>query len=157
MDSQEINHANELFDRGLVKQLFEYISPFLETEDPYALYFYSRFSLEEWGESSEEFDKRSLELLMKAAAGRVPEALYRVALAYFVGDGVELDLKKGKELLDQAVELNCGLAKLSLAANHLYGANGYRRNTEIALHLAGDAESENVPGAAELIAVIKKE
>lgn len=155
MNQEEISKANKLYDAGLVYELYEFIEPFLEKDDPYAFYFSSRFSLSDWDESDEEFDKRSLDLLTKAADEGVVEAMYRLSSFYFTGDIVEMNLETGKRYLDSAARLNYGPAKLSLGINLYYGSNGYSKDIEKAVEFISDAVNENVEGASEVLEKIK--
>jgi len=79
MDQQSIDKANKLYDEGLISELHEFIKPYLEINDPYALYLSSSYSLAEWNESAEEHDKRRVDLLSKAAEANIPGAMYQLS------------------------------------------------------------------------------
>ncbi len=151
MNQEDISRAKALSAEGLVSELYEFIKPFLEKDDPYALYFYSGFSLVEMNESDEEYDKRYVDLLTKAAAANVPEALYRLSTLYFAGDTVELNVEMGKCYLDRSLDLNFGPAKLTVGISLYYGSNGYPKNIEKAVELISDAEKLNIEGASEFL------
>jgi len=157
MDREEVLKAYEIYDRGLVDELHEYIKPFLDNDDPYALYFYSTFSLAEWDESLEEMDKRRVELLIRAAKGDVPEAMYQLSALYFVGDTVDMDVDTGKRYLNNALDLNYKYAKWSVGINTYYGSNGYEQDIEKAIELISEAEKDDVEGASEMLVKILKE
>lgn len=147
MNQDEISKATKLYDGGLIEKLYEFIKPFIEKNDPYALYFYSRFSLSEWEESDEDFDQRSFSLLSKAAEAGVVEAMYQLSSLYFTGDTVSMNQQVGQGYLDRAAELNYGPAKLTLGINLYYGSNGYSKDIERARALISEAKKENVEGA----------
>ncbi len=156
MDQEAIDKANKIYEEGSMDELYEFIKPFLEKNDSYAHYFYSRFSLADWNESDDEYDERYVDSLTKAADGNVPEAMYRLATLYFVGDMVELNEEKGKSLLERAVDLNYAPAKLTEGLNLFYGSNGYRKNIEKAVELVSEASRGDVEGASEALVKIKE-
>jgi TPR repeat protein len=149
MNQDEIIKANRIHDYGSASELYDYIKPFLEKDDPYAFYFYSRFSLREWNESDEEFDKRSLDFLTRAAEDNVVEAMHQVSIFYLLGDTIEMDIERGKWFLDGAVDLGFGPAKLSAGLYFYYGANGYTKDVDKALTLISEAKKGGVDGADE--------
>ena len=151
MNEDEIRKANELFEGGLISDLHYFIRVFLEKNDPYALYFYSRYSLAEWNESDEEFNLRNLDSLTKAANGGVAAAMYRLSSLYYTGENVEVDRCKGMAYLDKALALGYGFAKLTVGINLYYGVNGYPMNVKKALDLLMDAKNDNVEGAASML------
>lgn len=155
MTQEEIDIANKLYDDGRMYVLHEFIKPFLKKNDPHAFYFSSSSSLP--NESDEEYDKRYVASLIKAANGNVPEALYQLSALYFTGDTVELDILRGKDYLDRAMNLNFGIAKLSVGVNYYYGSNGYPKNIEKAVEIISEAAGENVEGASDALDNIKKQ
>jgi TPR repeat protein len=157
MNQYDISKANELYEKGLVSELNEFLKPFLDNDDPYALYFCSRFSLVEWDETDEEFDQRSLVFLTKAAKADVVEAMYQLSSLYFTGDTVVKDVAKGKRYLDRALELNFGPAKMSVGLNLYYGSNSYPKDIEKAISLISDAKNDNVEGAESVLNRIKED
>ncbi len=154
MDQEKIDKANKIYDEGPMAELHKFIKPFLEKNDPYAFYFYSRFSLA--NESNEEYDKRYVDSLTKAAKGNVPEAMYQLSALYFNGDTVELDIEKGKYYLNKAMELNFGFARLSVGINFYYGSNGYPKNIDKAVEIVSEASKDNIEGASEALEKMKK-
>lgn len=155
MDQDAIDKAKKLYDRGSMSRLYNFIRPYLEADDPYALYLSSSFSLPKWKESVNEMDKRRVDSLTKAAEGNVAEAMHQLAALYFVGDGVELDLEKGKRYLDSAMRLNYGIAKFSVGINTYYGSNGYSKDIEKAFELVSEAIQDDVEGAPEALEKLK--
>jgi TPR repeat protein len=155
MNQEAIGKANNIYDEGSMSELYEFIQPFLNKDDPYALYLYSLFSLEGWNESDEEYDKRYVDSLTKAAEGNVAEAMYRLSSLYFTGDSVDLNIDIGKSYLDRAMELNFGLAKLSVGINLYHGSNGYPKNIDKSVELVTDSFNDGVEGAEEVLKKIK--
>ncbi|WP_086929640.1 sel1 repeat family protein [Agarilytica rhodophyticola] len=155
MNKEEIVIADKIYEEGSMSDLYEFIKPFLEKDDPHAFHYYSCFSLSEWNETDIEFDKRCVESLLKAAEGNVPEAMYRLSTLYFSGDSVELNAEIGKKYLDHALEMNLGLAKLSVGVNTYYGSNGYVKDLDKAIEFVSEAVKDNVDGASETLEKIK--
>jgi TPR repeat protein len=155
MNQEAIDKANKFYDEGSISELYEFIKPFLENDDPYALYFSSRFSLGGWNETDDQFDKRSVEALTKAAEADVVEALYRLSALYFAGDIVKININAGKRCLDRAADLNFWPAKLSVGINLYYGSNGYPKNLVKAVDFVSEATRHNVEGASEILEKIK--
>ena len=96
MNKRKISFAEELQSQGKAKELYELIKIDVEVEDPYAMYFFSTISLEEWHESDEEFDERRIRCLKKSVEGKVAVAAYQLACCYLYGEGVALDWERGK-------------------------------------------------------------
>lgn len=151
MNKEEIKIAKSLYDSGAVNELYALIKPQIEKEDPYALYFYSTFSFPEWNESEQEFDKRNVDCLTKAADGGVVEAMYRLSSYYLLGDMVEKDESRGEKYLSDAVEQGYGPAKLSYGLYLFYGAYGISENREQGSLLIQQAAEQNVEGAEEAL------
>lgn len=156
MNQHDVNAAEELFQAGSADKLYELLLPFLKEEDPLALYYYSKFSLSEWKESREDYDRRSIECLKKAVEGGVPEAMYRMALYYFVGDGVEKNPCKGRQLLDSAAEAGLGVAIYSSGINYFYGSNGYPEDRDRSFQFLEKAIALGVEGAREDLLKLKQ-
>ena len=96
MNKRRISLAEELHSQGKAKELYELIKLDVEKEDPYAMYFSSTISLNEWHESEEEFDERRIRCLKKSVEGKVPAAAYQLACCYLYGEGVARDWEKGR-------------------------------------------------------------
>lgn len=154
MDQESIDKANKLYDEGLISELHEFIKPYLKVNDPYALYLYAGFSL--LGESDEEYDKRYMDLMTKAAEANVPAAMHQLAALYFVGDGVPMDTEVGRRYLDGAMKLGYGIAKYSVAMNLYYGSNGYSKDIDKAIEIMSEAVKDNVEGAPEALEKFKE-
>ncbi|RYZ81705.1 MAG: hypothetical protein EOO68_35500, partial [Moraxellaceae bacterium] len=67
MDATIKEKADQLFENGDVEELYQLIEPFINADDPYALFLYSSFSLERLNEGDDDFEKRSIELLKGAS------------------------------------------------------------------------------------------
>ncbi len=156
MDKKAIEMADKIYREGSMNKLYEYIKPYLDIGDPYAHYYYSKFSLAEWNESDDDINKRYVDSLVKAAEGNVAGAMYRLSSLYFIGDMVELNVEAGKRYLDRAIGLNFGPAKLSVGINLYYGSNGYPNDIGRAFEMISEAVEDNVEDASEVLQRLKQ-
>ncbi len=85
MENETKQNAEALLENGEVEALYELLLPYLEQNDPYAQFLYSSFSLESTGETDDEFEARSINLLESASVGGVAEASYRLGVIYLYG------------------------------------------------------------------------
>lgn len=131
--------AYDLFESGDLDELYLLIKPLIANNDPDAIYLYSCFSLPEWEESDEQFEERSAKLLKFSAENGVPEALYKLACAYLIGDGVDLDAKKSAFLFKLAAEKGHSRSKLSYGLDLFYGDNGVPINKSLGLGFIKEA------------------
>lgn len=155
MDKKSRSKADEIYNNASMSELYGFIKPFLDNNDPYAFYYYSKFSLSEWDESDENYDKRYVTSLTKAADGGVADAMYILSALYFTGDSVEQSRETGRKYLDEAVSLNLGKAKLTMGINMFYGSNGYEINIEKSAELISDAVKMNVDNASSVLENLK--
>lgn len=157
MNESEIIKAHEMSEDGPVRELHEYLKPFLDIDDPYAIYLSSTYSLKEWNETVEEMDERSVDCLLKASEAGVAPAMYRLSSAYFTGEVLDVDLRLYKYYLDKAFELGFGPAKLTVGVNHYYGLNGYPEENDKGQKLVREAASEKVEHAAYYLEKIQSD
>lgn len=151
MNDLEISKAQELSDCGLTREMHDFIKPFLDDNDPYAIYLSGSYSLSEWNETAEEFDRRNIECLLRASNQGVAPAMYRLSSAYYTGEYLNVDMDLYKHYLSKAFELGFGPAKLSVATNYFYGVNGYPEDKSKGLSLIQEAVNENVEGAVSYL------
>jgi len=93
MENSKKEKALALLEVGECSKVYRLIKDDIESENFFALYLYSKFSLPEWHESAEKSDRRRIELLNKAAKGKIPEAAYQLACCYLYGEGIKRDLE----------------------------------------------------------------
>lgn len=156
LNKDEINTAYGFFENRRMRELHNYLEPFLKLNDPYALYFTSHYSLPEWNESGEEFDQRTSNLRIEAAEAGIAPAMYQLAGDYFNGDVVQKNVQKGRAYMERAIALGHGPSKFSAGMYFYYGAHGYPEDVEKAIELVSEAVKDKVEGAAEALEQIKK-
>jgi TPR repeat protein len=157
MDEKSRKKAFELHEEGDASALFEFIQPFLEKDDPYAHYFYSRFSLREWNESHEEFERRSLKHLQIAADRGVREAKFALGCDHMFGDFyAEVNQEKGARLIKEAAEMGHSEAMFCYGKDLLYGSFGFQKNVLQGLEYIQRALEAGVEGVKEYLEFIGK-
>lgn len=156
MEKKIKNELINMFNNGELEELYTIINPMLEERDGDALYFYSCFSLSDWNESHEQFEKRSLKLLIEAAEKGVPEALYKLAVFYSIGDNVKKDDIKASNLFMKAAKQGHPRSKLSYGLDLFYGNNEIKKDENLGLAFISQAANENVEGAYKMLEKLNK-
>jgi TPR repeat protein len=141
-----ISAAQAKAELGNFRDAYEVLRPLLDREVPAALFLYSTFSVA-GSESEAEFERRSLDLLRRAADLGHPAALYALGACYEVGDLVEADPQRAALLLKAAAEMGHPKATFRHGLNIYYGSNGMLRSEQAALPLIRAAAKEGVPEA----------
>ncbi|MFG6448908.1 tetratricopeptide repeat protein [Roseateles sp. BYS180W] len=150
MTKAAISEAQRKIESGKFREAYEVLRPLLETEVPDALFLYSTFSLA-GTESEAEFEKRSFELLERAAdLGHAP-ALYALGVCYEVGDLVEANPIYAATLLKAAAEMGHAKAKFCHGLNLYHGSNGVPRSEGAGLALVRAAAQDGVEDAEEFL------
>ncbi len=146
--------AEELLENGEVEALYDLLSPYLEKSDPYAQFLYSSFSLENTGETEEEFEVRSMKLLENASEGGVAEASYRLGVIYLYGDFVESSTKSSSEYFERAIAQGHAHSKFTYGFNLYYGSGDVKQDKTRGLMLLEEAAKEGVNLATEELKII---
>jgi TPR repeat protein len=129
---------------------YKLIEPLLAEGNPAALFLYSHFSFSEL-ETEEEFDKRRIEMLRRAAGLGYAPALHALGVCYDTGDLVEGDPSYAATLLKAAAEKGHPKAKFLHGLNLFYASNGMHKDEELGLQLIRDAAQEGVEEAQEYL------
>lgn len=159
MDEKIKKSAFQLHKEGDAGALFKLIQPFLEKDDPYAHYFYSRIGLTEWNESVEAMERRMLKHLQIAAEGGVPEAKFHLGCMHLWGEdgvGVEKDQIKCARLIKEAAEAGHSEAKIYYGKDLVFGRFGIQKDVEKGLDYLQQAIDEGVEDAEEHLAFVRK-
>lgn len=154
MENAIKHQAEELLEKGEVEALYELLSPYLENKDPYAQFLYSSFSLESTGESEDEFEARSMELLASASEGGVAEASYRLGVIYLYGDFVDTNSKRSGEYFERAIAQGHSHSKFTYGFNLYYGFGDVSQDKTRGLLLMEEAAKEGITLAAEELKLI---
>lgn len=145
-----ISEAQRKIDSGEFREAYEVLRPLLDIEVPEALFIYSTFSIA-GAESEEEFERRSAELLRRAADFGHPSSLYALGACHEVGDLVEANPIYAASLFQAAAEKGHPKAKFRHGLNLYYGSNGVPRNERLGLELIRAAAQEGVEDAREFL------
>jgi TPR repeat protein len=148
-DNDSFLRAAQLIDSGDCAQAYQLLKPHIDEDQPEALFLFSKFSIK--SETDEEFERRSVECLERAAAGHYPPALYALGVCYDSGELTAYDPLLAARLFEQAANSGYAKAKLSHGLNLYYGSNGIMKNAAAGLELIRAAADEGVEGAIEFL------
>jgi TPR repeat protein len=129
---------------------YKLIKPLLAEGNPAALFLYSHFSISRV-ETEEEFDKRRIEMLRRAAGLGYAPALYALGVCYDTGDLVEGDPSYAATLFKAAAEKGYPKAKFLHGLNLLYASNGMPKDEASGLQWIRNAAHEEVEEAQEYL------
>ncbi len=146
--------AEALFDDGDLDVLYELLAPYLEQGDPDAEFLYSSFSLESKNETEEEFEERSMRLLISASEGGVAEASYRLGVIYLYGDFVDTNSKSSSEYFERAIAQGHSHSKFTYGFSLYYGSSGVSQDKARGLQFLEEAAKEGVGLATEELKLI---
>jgi TPR repeat protein len=142
--------AEIALNKGECEAAYKLIEPLLAEDNPGALFIYSHFSFA-GSETEEEFDKRRIEMLKRAADQGYGPAIYTLGTCYEIGDLVEADPIYAAELLRIAAEMGYSKAKFRHGLNLYYGSNGMPKNESKGLELIHAAANAGVEEASEYL------
>lgn len=154
MDNQIKQKAEDLLEKGEVEQLYTLLLPYLDQGDPYAQFLYSSFSLESTHETEEEFEQRSMKLLVSASEGGVAEASYRLGVAYLYGDFVEAGSHNSSDYFERAIIQGHSYSKFTYGFSLYYGSGDMKQDKLRGLALMEAAAKEGIALAAEELKII---
>ncbi|MDO8342906.1 MAG: hypothetical protein Q7T48_06895 [Cellvibrio sp.] len=155
MQNEIKQKAEALLENGEVEELYELLSPYLEQGDAYAQFLYSSFSLETSGETDEEFEARSMQLLKSASEGGVAEASYRLGVMYLYGDAVNDRTKSSSDYFERAIAQGHSHSKFTYGFNLYYGSGDVKQDKTRGLKLLEEAAQEGVELAREELKIIQ--
>lgn len=146
----QISAAQVMVDLGNFRDAYEALRPLLARDVPEALFMYSAFSVA-GSESEAEFERRSLDLLRRAAELDHAPALYALGVCYELGDLVEADPQRAALLLKASAESGYAKAKFRHGLNVYYGSNGMPRSEQSGLLLIRAAASDGITEAEDFL------
>lgn len=140
--------AEELINSGSLKKARDILAPLVESSNADALFLYSTFSISK-DESEEDFERRSLDMLIKAAELGHAKANYALAVRYDFGDGVACNKEHAAQLFKKSAEGGYSKAKLNYSLDLIYGTHGIAQDKFLGVKLLKAAAEEGVEGALE--------
>ncbi len=147
MNIEIIKKAVELSEKGSVLDLYQLLKPFIASEDPFALYLFSTFSLPEFNETDDEFSCRSIKLKREASQHGFAEASYQMAVNHLYGDDVEQSYRKSTEYFELAVSQGHTHSKFTYGYSLYHGTNEVKLNQVRGICLLKEAAQEGSVGA----------
>lgn len=155
MENEIKQKAEALLEEGEVEALYELLAPYLEQNDAYAQFLYSSFSLEATGETEEEFEARSMQLLERASEGGVAEASYRLGVIGLYGDFADANAKSSSEYFERAIAQGHSHSKFTYGFNLYYGVSDLKQDKARGLTLMEEAAQEGVGLARDELNIIR--
>jgi TPR repeat protein len=149
VDDDVFLKAARIIESGDCSQAYRLLKPYIEQGRAEAIFLFSKFSRE--SETDDEFERRSLECLERAAAANYPPALYALGVCYDLGELTVRDPLKAARLFESAASGGYAKAKLSHGLNLYYGSNGVAKDVNAGLELIRAAAADGVQGAIEFI------
>jgi TPR repeat protein len=92
--------AAQIIESGDCDEAYRLLKPFIEQGRAEALFLFSKFSRQ--SETDDEFERRSLECLKRAANANYPPALYALGVCYDLGELTVRDPIKAARLFESA-------------------------------------------------------
>lgn len=104
-DKDVFRRAEKMIDQGELEQASVLLAPYLKVGDSRALYLCALFSVDS-NLSEDDFERRRILMLQESAKENFPPAIFELAIAYELGDGVPQRIDMAEELYRRAAELN---------------------------------------------------
>ncbi|MCL2020881.1 MAG: hypothetical protein FWG81_01955 [Betaproteobacteria bacterium] len=144
--------AAEIIDSGGDFQIaYDLLQPLLAAQDPAAQFIYAHFGLP--GETRDELEARSINLLQSASDAGYPPAMYELAVCLDAGgstvDLVAIDKIRAAALFKKAADAGYPKAKRIHGLDLFYGSNGISQDKALGIALLEQAVAANVYLAAE--------
>lgn len=149
VDDDLFLQAAQIIESGDCSDAYRLLKPFIEQGRPEALFLFSKFSRK--SETDEEFERRSLDCLERAAAANYPPALYALGVCYDLGELSVHDPMKAARLFERAASGGYAKAKLSHGLNLYYGSNGVAKDVSAGRELIREAAADGVQEAIEFM------
>ena len=154
MQNEIKQKAEALLEDGEVEALYDLLLPYLEQNDPYAQFLYSSFSLESTGETDDEFESRSINLLESASVGGVAEASYRLGVIYLYGNSADQSSKSASDYFERAIAQGHLYSKFTYGFNLYYGIGDVKQDKSRGLVLLEQAAREGLELASDELKII---
>jgi TPR repeat protein len=156
MEEEIRDKATELFDKGELEALQEVLIPYVEKEDPFALYLSARFSLNESKESEAEYSQRYVRQMISASEGGLAEASYQMGVNHLYGDDVPQDYKLASVYFERAISQGHSYSKFTYGFSLYYGTDQNPKNEKRGLALMREAAKERIEKAVNEIELINE-
>lgn len=158
MDKTEIRRtldkAREEIECGDCEIAYDLLMPQVNKKSAEALYLFSMFAVSNQ-ESIEDFEKRSVSLLIESAKLGYAPAQFTLGLHYESGDLVSQDKLKAALLFKAAAQGGYAEAKLNYGLDLYYGTNGIPRDVESGLEYIEMAARSGLERASETLSDLK--
>ncbi len=124
--------------------------PLVATGNAEAMYLGAGFSLP--NETSDEYERRHLELIVQSAGRDYPPALYVIGVYYDTGEMVNVDKPKAAQFFKRAAELRHAHSQCIHGIDLLYGTNGIEKDEKRGIEYILESAKAKFHGALETLA-----
>lgn len=152
--SNRIKLAEDMINDGRLRKARDILAPLVKESNADALFLCSTFSISK-DEAEDDFEKRSIDMLTRAAELGHAKATYALAVRYDFGDGVICNKEHAALLFKKSAEGGYSKAKLNYALDLIYGSNGMPQDKSHGITLLKEAAEEGVEGASEELSNLK--
>jgi TPR repeat protein len=147
---QDLANAKKEIEQGDCGLAYKILCPLINSEEPEALYLYSMFGLLN-DETIEEFEHRSVKLLMRATELEYPPAQFALGVYYEGGDLVKKDDLLAAQLFKKAALNGHPKSQLSYGLDLYYGSNGITKDQKLGLSYIKKAADNKIEEAIEAL------
>lgn len=146
--------ATQMHDRGELSELQQLLSPYIDKDDPYALYLNATFSTADSKESEQECAKRYIRQMKKTSEGGIAQASYQMGVNHLYGDDVAQDYKKASMYFERAILQGHSYTKYTYGFSLFYGADQNPKDEKKGLSLIQEAANEGIEQAKNELGLI---
>lgn len=147
---QDLANAKKEIEHGDCGLAYKILCPLIKSEEPEALYLYSMFGLLN-DETIEEFEHRSVKLLMRATELEYPPAQFALGVYYEGGNFVKKNDLMAAQLFKKSALNGYPKAQLSYGLDLYYGSNGIIKDQKLGMSYIRKAADNKVEGAIETL------
>lgn len=150
-----LNSARACARKNRFNQFHKLLKPLIGQGNPEAIFLAAGFS--RGRESEDQYERRYLEYIQRAAVAEYPPALYVLGVFYDTGDAVPViprDKIKAAEIFKRGAELKHAQCQYFHAAGLLYGGNGIEKDIPAGLAVLQESVNARYAGSLRFLAYL---
>jgi len=145
-----LDAARTSFNADRFAEAYRLLEPLIASANPEALYLGAGFSLP--NESTQIYERRHLEWIMRSAEQEYPPALYVLGVYYDTGDLVSFDKAKAAQLFKRAAELKHAHSQCIHGTALVYGTKDVEKDERRGMEYILESAKAKFEGALEMLA-----